>query len=122
MRHRVRVLRTPGWECTNNGISARHDDLIALEEVDCVPPVPDGPTVVLMTGPLGHPVLRPLTKDGTVVHGMMGGNFAESSDSRWDAAVAAVTACLDVTGEPIVLRRAVCHAVPIHDRVEGARS
>lgn len=86
----VRVYRDSGPDCTNDGISARHDTLTVTNIDGPDEPTADAPGVILVAGPTAgqgaNPILVP--EDGSS-GSMYGGNIASSSDSRWSAAVRA---------------------------------
>lgn len=90
-------------DCTNGGISASHDRLTVTNVDGPFDPSPDAPAVYLEKGPLGAIRLKSPTNDGRWT--MFGGNYAGTSDSRFNDAV-----------ERLIGYRA--GVVPIHDRVE----
>ena len=106
---RVYVYRDAGriGDCTNGGASGRCDRLTVLH-----PDLPgifeasdEAPAFELRKGNGGRRwILVPAglpDQDAGAVHGMFGGNYAASSDSRWSRLI----------GDPGV--------VPIHDRSES---
>lgn len=101
----VNVFRAAGRDCSNNGVSAKAERLLLVGEG--VPEVfesVDEPIVYLdMREGWDHPALTPRIVpfvEGEGKHSMFGGNFAYSSDSRFQA--------LSPHGQPL----------PIHDRYE----
>ncbi len=101
----VDVYRTPGYDCTNNGISCRFDSIIVLNVDAWCPDLEaakaEGRVMWLKEREDLPPVLVPCNEaiDGpTTRWTMFGGNFAYSADSRW----------AETAGGPIA----------IHDRIE----
>jgi hypothetical protein len=98
----VWVYRTGKTDCTNQGITSKHDRVMlvgpGVPEVHEV--LPDEP--VLFLDPRkgwDHPCLTPYAKPKTDRWVMFGGNFVWSSDSRFREHVSA-------------------GPLPVHDRVE----
>lgn len=104
-----------GEDCTNNGISKKHDTLTVVNVDGPFDPTPERPAVMLAQHPTMPgicrivPVIPHVGKPGSFIAipgTMMGGNYAATSDSRWSAAV-----------EKCVGHR-FYGAVAIHDRIE----
>lgn len=111
----INVYRTAKFgDCTNNGISARYDELLIAcpdghVEVD-TDNLPDNFAMVELRHVFGDTIIPTIypaeVKDGKVVRRgnkwyMMGGNYGGTSDSRFDAMIGGFYG-----------------AVAIHDRVE----
>ena len=89
----VYVFRSSLGDCTNGGVSSQHDRLTVVNVQGPSEPTADAPAVLLVDGPLGSKHLAPavLMESGEwgpaltegVVGPMAGGNFAQSSDSRF---------------------------------------
>jgi len=116
----VRIARVLGGDCTNGGVSSRHDSLTVVAFIGQdgivrpLPPrsrvfaaTPSAPAVALRHGPMNTVHIVPLSEDGTVAgwH-MMGGNYAAVTDSRLRDVVA------------VLLEHDFYGAIAIHDRVE----
>ena len=98
-------------DCSNNGISNKHNELTVVNVPGPFEPKEDRPAVLLTKGPLNSVNIKPakLVDDKWVVEDglfMYGGNAASTSDSRFGQAV-----------------EQLCgynHSfVKIHDRLEG---
>lgn len=109
------VYRTPGVDCTNDGISAKNDQLLLLNAEGPFEHLIDKMPMVILRERHGVlslvPAERYHNRDGSsilrpVSGTMMGGNFASTSDSRFREA------CEDVLGDYFY------GAVAIHDRIE----
>lgn len=101
MRYSVEVLR-PNYDCTNNGVSSRHDRMLLVVDEDDVPAEVNGtPTLVFVRRIIcGEPYMHAKPVSAGSAHTMMGGNFVYSCDSRF--------------------RREISqYPIPIHDRIEG---
>lgn len=100
MRHHVEVLR-PNYDCTNGGVSSRHDRMILVVDEEDVPSEINGtPTLVLVRRVIaGQPYMHVKPVSAGSSHTMMGGNFVYSCDSRF--------------------RELAQYPLPIHDRIEG---
>lgn len=88
MKHRCDVYRTTREiDCTLGGISSKYDALILVDETELPYASIDGAVCLLKMDIIwGEPVWRafPLDAEGKPkLHGMMGGNFAYTSDSRF---------------------------------------
>lgn len=104
-----RQKRLDDMDCTNGGISGKHDDLIV---VNC-----DGPidldndnmhkAVWLRKGVRRSAILVPVYPPKNMVGPMFGGNYA-TGDSRFSAAVERIAGIY------------IYGAIPIHDRFETA--
>ena len=102
----VGVLRRAGSDCSNGGVSATSEYLVVLHEnaPELAPPTDETPAMELVeregwSHPYLRPFLRPVKKRPGGFYSF-GGNFAYSSDSRFEK--------LNPLGLPI----------PIHDRWE----
>lgn len=116
----VNVFRSRS-DCTNGGISADADTLTVVNIDGPFNPTLDRPAVMLIDGPGGapNPILVPAVQGAAgdwfaykvmgAVGPMYGGNLAETSDSRWGAAVR------NILGVDVAVS-----AVSIHDRFESA--
>lgn len=103
------VYRTPdGVDCTNGGLSSRHERMVIINVDGPFEPTDDAPACWLVPGAFPGTVK-------VVVHdpngerpprGMMGGNFLSTSDSRFSQTIEAITS------------RRWYGAVAIHDRFE----
>lgn len=105
----VSVFRCHLGDCSNNGASARHDQLTVTNIEGPFEPTPERPAAKLVrhrTMP-GHCYIVPDEVGGR--WSMFGGNYAATSDSRFHEAVRAL---VGTTGG---------FAVGIHDRVEEAQ-
>ena len=102
----VYVMRSSLGDCTNGGVSSKHDQLfIKLPHYPADDKTPaDVPVMVLEAHHAGCVRLRPA---GEKRWCMFGGNFAHSSDSRFSEAI-----------EKLLGHR-FYGAVAIHDRIEG---
>ena len=94
---RIDVYRTAGQDCSLNGITSRHDVLtlvgVRREYGKTLDPLPSGmqvfeptgssPAVVLVTRDNFPPYLAPYDETGTYPHGVAGGQFAHTFDSRF---------------------------------------
>lgn len=110
----VSVFKNPLGDCTNGGISSNVTRLCIVNIEGPFDPSDDMPAAILAPNQVGNPVIKPafcaMHKEGQpweVAQGwfMMGGNFAYTSDSRFNEAVTKY--CPNFYG-----------AVPIHDRQE----
>ena len=104
----VSVYRWGLGECTNGGISARVGSLCVTNVEGPFNPGPALPAVELVQGPggKGHAILQDPRQRPGMVGPMFGGNYAETSDSRFQEALRKVTGAR------------FYGAVPIHDRWE----
>lgn len=94
------------YDCTCNGVTNRFDTLCVVNVDGPFEPMEDRPAVTLEHGALpGTAVLKPVECEGSWT--MFGGNYAGSSDSRFNRAVE------NLTGNRFY------GAIPVHDRVEG---
>ncbi len=101
----VYVLRSPRLgDCSNGGASARFDQLTLTNVEGPFDPRPEAPAAVLEQHVPGCLRIRPLECGDSWV--MAGGNFAETSDSRFNQK------CEELLGHRFY------GAVAIHDRVE----
>jgi len=104
----VSVMRDgDGYDCTNNGFSKTFNNVL-VTNVDGPVEGHDMPRARLVPGNL--PGTVKLVSEAVATsgqHTMFGGNFAYTSDSRWNRAV-----------EEIAGSRQ-SGAVPIHDRIEA---
>lgn len=103
----VQIYRTAGPDCTNGGVSVKHDEALVIGEgIPEIFDAHDRPVLRLVNG-LGKAKTARLVPVA-VEHKwtMFGGNFAFSSDGRFRHAVDAICGA------------AMNGAVPIHDRVE----
>ncbi|WP_415912443.1 hypothetical protein [Neptuniibacter sp. QD37_11] len=109
----VNVYRTKddGVErnCTAGGISSQHDELTLINVDGPFKPEADRPAALLVKGATqGHVIIVPADEIGKPRKGgMMGGNYAGTSDSRFSRAVKKISG-----GD---LGRV---AISIHDRFE----
>lgn len=103
----VYVYRHGMSDCTNNGASARYDQLTVTNIEGPFEPTPDRPAAKLVRHPTmkGHCYIVP-DEVADRWH-MMGGNYAATSDSRFHQAVRDL---VGISGS---------FAVGIHDRVEA---
>lgn len=104
----VDVLRTDGSDCTNNGIS-NHFNRLLVTNVDGPFDNHDMPRVQVVPGNLPGTVKVIAETDAlsdSPRWTMFGGNFAYSSDSRWNSAVERIAGARQ------------SGAVAIHDRIE----
>jgi hypothetical protein len=100
------VLRRPGSDCTNGGVSSKYDNVVVINVPGPFEPTDRCPAVRLDVH-VGNVVVHPVVPDGVKKSWfMMGGNFLYSSDSRFAKTVE------EMCGHPFY------GAVPIHDRVE----
>ncbi len=83
------VLRLAG-DCTNVGVTARFNELVAVSQLIDQGPVPTADrehqqVVLVMCNPHNPSryVARPVAEDGTALVGMFGGNYIDSSDVRF---------------------------------------
>jgi hypothetical protein len=90
-------------DCTNNGVSARYNKLCVTNVDGPFYPDEDTPEVRLEMGPFNSLRLAPVNESKR--HTMMGGNYAGTSDSRFNEA------CRLLNGSSPGV-------VAIHDRVE----
>ena len=107
---RVHVFRNALGDSTNGGRSANVKTVTVVNVDGPFAPTDDAPAFVLVTGPTGVPILRPVdgpTDPEATIGPMAGGNIASTSDSRWTAAVT------DIAGT-----RFAPTGVAIHDRFE----
>lgn len=112
----IDVFRSAGMDCTNGGVSSKHDTLCVVNVDGPFQPLPGRPAVLLESHVAGCLRIVPafLTEKGewrpareqTGHNSMMGGNFGATSDGRFAAA------CLALLG------RYFYGAVAIHDRTE----
>jgi len=105
----VQVYRWGLGDCTNNGVSAEAGSLCVVNVKGPFEPSPAFPAVELVEGPggKGHAILQPVGAEKPGMVGpMFGGNYAETSDSRFQEALR------KVTGSRFY------GAVPIFDRYE----
>lgn len=85
----VSTYRVAGRDCTNNGVTSKHDSFILVG--DNIPtifkPTPERPVLVLKEEMVcGGIMLRayPTNEDGEIIKNtMFGGNFIYSPDSRF---------------------------------------
>ena len=94
-----------GVDCTNGGISSGVDALTLINVPGPFNPTPNAPAAMLAPGFFAG-TLRIVPADAPG-RGMMGGNYAATSDSRF------AQACRDLLGGEFY------GAVAIHDRFEG---
>jgi hypothetical protein len=97
-----------GADCTNGGVS-RQAMWLLVENIN-------GPHSTVKDAPIvrlerhlhysNYPIIRPVDADGRSIIGMFGGNFAYTSDSRFNSAVRKISG--QEFGFPVA----------IHDRVE----
>ena len=102
------VFRWTLGDCTNGGITSKHDKVCLINVYGPFTPDEQYPAMVLDAGPLGHPIIRPADENGNPIRGgMMGGNYVACSDSRFGEAIR---------------RQFGEHygnvAIPVHDRYE----
>jgi hypothetical protein len=98
---RVNVYRStygasgPPPDCTNGGISGRHDTLCVVN-IDGSSEPEGGDAVALIDGPTGTKILVPVLADGdewqefapqSYIGPLAGGNLAHAPDARWFEAV-----------------------------------
>jgi hypothetical protein len=69
-------------------------------------PAPNAPAALLVSGAFGEPIIVPSEIPANMAGPMFGGSYAATSDSRFGAAMKAVTG------------KSIYGALPIHDRVE----
>lgn len=103
------VYRNPLGDCTNGGITSKHDGVCIVNVDGPFDPSDDYVAVALTDGPTGNPIFVPLDKNGREMHGgMFGGNYIGGADSR--------------LGEAIMRRFGIEArvALPVHDRFETA--
>ena len=101
----VDVYKTNGVDCTANGISSKSNELCIINIDAPFSPNKNRPAALLVKGNLPNTVrIIPAYVDDKKTWTMFGGNFAYSSDSRFNDAV-----------EKIASFRG---AVQIHDRIE----
>jgi hypothetical protein len=89
----INVYRQKGCDCTNRGISSRYDELLLVcddgfIDIDESKPLPKNLVKIKNTGWADRPHLALVPcfePDKGNVGWMMGGNFAYSSDSRFNA-------------------------------------
>lgn len=97
----VSVYRTPSLgDCTNGGVSGKHDEFLLVDEDIDGPIRNDGryPVLRLRKREIAGRETLHVIPDGETRYVMFGGNFVYTSDSRF---------------------RQVCnYPLPIHDRVE----
>ena len=83
----VYVLRTPDMDCTNNGVSSRHDRFTLIGEgvSGVFEPTPETPALLLVERTIcgGRKYLHAVPADIGKRHSMFGGNFITASDSRF---------------------------------------
>lgn len=99
-------------DCTNNGISSRFKRFVAVNVEGPFEPKVDMPAVILDKHYKQHLRIVPAVKDATgnwvkdtTKWYMFGGNFASTSDSRWNDAIERLCGYRH-------------SAIDIHDRVE----
>jgi len=104
---RVDVLRAE-IDCTNGGVTARHNRLLVTSDQLTGCPVraagtsTDQVLVVVPNSASGRFVARPISPNGEVRSGSFGGNFIHSGDQRFSEAFDR-------------------HPIPVHDRFEDRR-
>lgn len=110
----VNVYRSSGSDCTNGGISSKHQTLCVVNAEGPFEPTENCPAVMLDNHYPGIVRIVPAVQ-GALGHWfvnktkwfMAGGNYAATSDSRFSYAIEALTDAR------------FYGAVSIHDRVEG---
>lgn len=111
----INVFRNPLGDCTNNGVSARHQELVVVNVSGPFDPLHNHEDAVILErtagGHAGCAALYPAVFAGSrwvKAPGwwMMGGNFGHTSDSRFTRVIE------DLIGQPFY------GAVAIHDRRE----
>lgn len=106
----VYVFRSSLGDCTNGGASGKFDTLYVEHPRGCFEvETSDERLFRVEPNAFGHPVLIPENKPRKAIGPMAGGNYAASSDSRFEEAIRAVTG------------RGFYGAVAIHDRFETQR-
>ena len=102
----VQVYRWGLGDCTNGGLSSGVGSLCVTNVEGPFKPGPAFPGVELVQGPggPGHAILQDPRQRPGMVGPMFGGNYAETSDSRFQEALRKVTGAR------------FYGAVPIHDR------
>lgn len=104
------VFRWSLGDCTNGGITGKHDKVCLINVDGPFDPGEQFPAMVLDRGPLGHPIIRPADENGKPMKGgMFGGNYVACSDSRFGEAIRAL-----FSGQYGNV------ALPVHDRFETA--
>jgi hypothetical protein len=104
---RVSVYRWSLGDCTNGGISAEVSHLCLVNVSGPFSPAEDCPAAELVPGPVkGQAIIQPIGNQPGMIGPMFGGNYASSSDSRFNEAVRKITGQLTYG------------AVAIHDRFE----
>lgn len=87
----VFVYRNKLGDSTNGGLSAKHDVLTVVNVDGPFDPCDRNPAVMIVENRYGKKLVPctfdEQTKTWTPQGGMMGGNFAGTSDSRWHSAV-----------------------------------
>jgi len=101
----VSVYRTGSYDCTNGGISSMFSTLCLTNVNGPFDPDDTAPAALLVAGHAPGTV-RIIGADNGKQWSMMGGNYAATSDSRFNEHVE------KLTGAPFY------GAVPIHDRFE----
>jgi hypothetical protein len=101
----VTILRLP-YDCTNGGVSSKHDKLLVIGAGDAAPHDAAYPVMVLTQHAPGQVSLRPLHDEPGRVGPMAGGNYA-AGDKAFNQAVEKL------------LGAKFYGAVAIHDRFES---
>ena len=104
----VQVFRWSLSDCTNGGVSSKHNQLCLTNVEGPFEPTDDAPAAVLMQHPsiLQHCYIVPQELIDSGKAFMAGGNFAHTSDSRFWMAINKMTGTRG------------SFAVSIHDRTE----
>lgn len=109
MNHTAYIFKTPLFaECSNNGISKFHDEVIWIGPDQDIPENVDKPVIRLVKGNLPNTVKAVPAKEHDEGKWLMsGGAFVSSCDGRFGKMIKEITGNPNFSG-----------AVSLHDRIE----